>query len=254
MRARPRVLAFPNNRYWRARRGGRSPASRDRRSRSGCRCRWHELWPLRLVASGAGVGGNVSHLSAAIAGRATRTNKACEQEPAHELLRGDAVDGLPVSSFAASGMTPIPYITRHHARRTKVAGRRRAESRCARRQAPEEGGSRLSGRRLGLHFPRLSRAAADQPQIGRLAAQRGVRLLQHAVEAPARHEGETSQPISRWCSTNRKRRSAPRCIPTTRRTGPIRPTTCDRSSSSSARRCTPSTCRASNRTASRLTT
>jgi len=32
----------------------------------------------------------------------------------------------------------------------------------------EEGRSRLSGRRLVLHFPRLSRAAAAQPQVGRL--------------------------------------------------------------------------------------
>ena len=37
-------------------------------------------------------------------------------------------------------------------------------------------------------------------------------------------EDETP-PISRWCSTNRKKPSAPPCTPTTRRTGPIRPTT-----------------------------
>src|SRR5262249_46193802 len=52
----------------------------------------------------------------------------------------------------------------------------------------EKGRPRLPGRRLVLHFPRLSCAAAAQPQVRRTAAQCGARLLQHAVEAVARHE------------------------------------------------------------------
>ena len=52
----------------------------------------------------------------------------------------------------------------------------------------EKGRPRLPGRRLGLHLPRLSRAAAAQPQVGRAAGQCRARLLQHAVEAAARHE------------------------------------------------------------------
>ena len=79
------------------------------------------------------------------------------------------------------------YITGHHARRTKNAAEA-GQSRQAAGQAVEERRPRLPGRRLRLHFPRLSRAAADQPQVGRPAAQCRVRLLQHAVEASARHE------------------------------------------------------------------
>ena len=54
-------------------------------------------------------------------------------------------------------------------------------------QGLRQGRPRLPGRRLLLHFPRLSRAAAAQPQIRRAAGQRRARLLQHAVEAAARH-------------------------------------------------------------------
>ncbi len=56
------------------------------------------------------------------------------------------------------------------------------------RAAAEEGRPSLPGRRLRLHFPRLSRAAAADPQIGRPAGQCRARLLQHAVEAPGRDE------------------------------------------------------------------
>ncbi len=64
-----------------------------------------------------------------------------------------------------------------------------------RRQSPEEGRSRLSGRRFRLYFPRLSRAAAAQSQIRRLAGQRRAGLLQHAVEAVARHAaGQPADP------------------------------------------------------------
>src|SRR5580698_5209694 len=86
-------------------------------------------------------------------------------------------------------MTENPYIIRHHASRTKSTAKA-AEA----RQAVEEGRPSLPGRRLRLHFPRLSRAAADQPQVGRAAAQCRVRLLQHAVEAVARDEGRSADP------------------------------------------------------------
>ena len=54
-------------------------------------------------------------------------------------------------------------------------------------KAPAQGRPCLSGRRFLLYFPRLSRAAAAEPQIRRAAGQCRARLLQHAVEAAARH-------------------------------------------------------------------
>ena len=51
------------------------------------------------------------------------------------------------------------------------------------------GGAALHRRRLGLHLPRLPRAAAADPQDRRAAGRGGLRLLQHAVEADGRHEG-----------------------------------------------------------------
>ena len=54
-------------------------------------------------------------------------------------------------------------------------------------KAARQGRPRLSGRRFLLHFPRLSRAAAAEPQVRRAAGQCRARLLQHAVEAAARH-------------------------------------------------------------------
>ena len=63
--------------------------------------------------------------------------------------------------------------------------------------ALKKGRPRLSGRRLGLHLPRLSRAAAAQPQIGRPAGQCRARFLQHAVEAAARHEAGGQADASR---------------------------------------------------------
>src|ERR1044072_770310 len=59
-------------------------------------------------------------------------------------------------------------------------------------ERPQEGGSSLSGRWLGLSVPRLSRLAAFDPQVGRPAGRRGVRLLQHAVEAAGGYEGRRS--------------------------------------------------------------
>src|SRR5580700_1045971 len=87
------------------------------------------------------------------------------------------------ASSAASEIIADPYISGDHARSTKISTEAANGG-----QAVEERRPRLPGRRLRLHFSRLSRAAADQPQIRRLAAPRRVRLLQHAVEAPARHE------------------------------------------------------------------
>ena len=87
-----------------------------------------------------------------------------------------------------------------------------------RRASAQERRPRLSGGRLVLHFPRLSRAAAAHPQVRRAAGQCRARLLQHAVEAAARHEAGGAADASRpWCSTSRKRPSAPKCIPNTRR-------------------------------------
>ena len=87
-----------------------------------------------------------------------------------------------------------PLYTGHHARSTKSPAQ--SGKTATFRQAVAERRPRLPGRRLGLHFPRLSRAAADQPQIRRAAAQCRIRLLQHAVEASARHEagGEAHAP------------------------------------------------------------
>ena len=79
--------------------------------------------------------------------------------------------------------------------RGKVRGGRQIRSR---HRFPEKGRPRLPGRRLGLHLPRLSRAAAADPQVRRAADQRGARLLQHAVEAAARHEaGGAADPSRR---------------------------------------------------------
>ena len=59
-------------------------------------------------------------------------------------------------------------------------------------ERPEKGRPSLSDRRLGLSVPRLSRPAAADPQVRRPARRRGVRLLQHAVEAAGGHEGRRS--------------------------------------------------------------
>ena len=77
-------------------------------------------------------------------------------------------------------------LSRRHARTSQAC----RQNICAvrRRARPEKGRPRLPGRRLRLHFPRLSRAAAAHPQVGRAAGQCRARLLQHAVEAAARHE------------------------------------------------------------------
>ncbi len=69
-----------------------------------------------------------------------------------------------------------------------------------------------------------------------------------------RHEARRSRPIWRWCSTSRRRPSAPKSIPTTRRTGRTRRRISFRSSRWSARRCMPSTSLAWSRPATRPTT
>ena len=63
------------------------------------------------------------------------------------------------------------------------------------RQSPRQGRPCFSGRRFLLYFPRLSRAAAAESQVRRIAGQRGARLLQYAVEAAARHAtGQSAYP------------------------------------------------------------
>ena len=66
-----------------------------------------------------------------------------------------------------------------------------------RRRLAQKGRPRLPGRRLGLHLPRLPRAAAADPQVRRPADQRRARLLQHAVEAAQRDEAGGAADASR---------------------------------------------------------
>ena len=75
----------------------------------------------------------------------------------------------------------------------KSSPKSRPQARC--RQSPAKGRPCLSGRRFLLYFPRLSRAAAAEPQVRRAAGQCRARLLQHAVEAVARHAaGQPADP------------------------------------------------------------
>ena len=121
--------------------------------------------------------------------------------------------------------------------------------------ATEKGRPRLPGRRLVLHFPRLSRAAAADPQVGRAAGQRGARLLQHAVEAFARHEAGGAADPSRG-GVRQVGEHVPHRVLSRLQGAPARSARrlASRNSRSSARRCTPSTSRASSRAASRPTT
>src|SRR6516162_9556302 len=86
-------------------------------------------------------------------------------------------------------MTSNSYINVHHAHSTKSPAESGQTGKAADPgPAVEKRRSPLPGRRLVLHFSRLSCAAADQPQVGRLTAQCRLRLLQYAVEAPAGYE------------------------------------------------------------------
>ena len=120
-----------------------------------------------------------------------------------------------------------------------------AKSTGSRRPGPaaEERRPRLPGRRLLLHFPRLSRAAAAQPQVGRAAGQCRARLLQHAVEADARHEAGGAADPSRG-RVRQVGEDVPHRDVSGLQGAPAgsarRPAS--RSSRSSARRCAPSTC------------
>ncbi len=116
------------------------------------------------------------------------------------------------SSSPADGARGNPYIHRIMAiPETKFPGRR--ESGRARRP-------RLSDRRLGLHLPRLSRAAAAHPPLGRAAGGRRARLLRHAVEAVARDRRARPADAYRGdLRLFRARPSATICSTTTRRTG-----------------------------------
>ena len=90
----------------------------------------------------------------------------------------------PVRALIQARRRPTFGPCQHPPNRQRRKARR---SRACRQPAPSAEGRRprLPGRRLGLHLPRLSRAAAAHPQVGRAADQRRARLLQHAVEAAA---------------------------------------------------------------------
>ena len=109
---------------------------------------------------------------------------------------------------------------------------RKVRRACRTRVAPgEEGRPRLSGGRLVLHLPRLSRAAAAEPQVGRPAGQCRARLLQHAVEAAARHEAGGQADASRGHLRQVRAHVPQQALRrTTRRTGPTRRPTSFRSS------------------------
>ena len=143
-----------------------------------------------------------ARLGAAPAGADRRS---CSRRNSHELLPRQGRDArgtfsVPSETSSRCGharcqiQCPSPHSD--HASQTQIACRqargRKARGRQIRRQDlpgrrfPQKGRPRLPGRRLGLHFPRLPRAAAAHPQVGRPADQRRARLLQHAVEAAQR--------------------------------------------------------------------
>ena len=100
-----------------------------------------------------------------------------------------------------------------------AAARARAQARARRHRSRERAPPRLPGRRLGLHLPGLSRAAAADAGR-RHAGRRGAGLLQHAAEAAA---GAPTPITSRWCSTPPTRASATASTTSTRRTAPTPP-------------------------------
>ena len=79
-------------------------------------------------------------------------------------------------------------------RKKPRALRRRLLGAAGRAGAGHQGQPRLSDRRLGLHLPRLPRAAAADAAVGRPARGRGARLLRHAVEAAAGARKRSSGP------------------------------------------------------------
>ena len=99
------------------------------------------------------------------------------------VAKFSVADG-PHSGHASQTQISCRQARGRKARRRQIGGRQD----LPRRRVAQKGRPRLPGRRLGLHLPRLSRAAAAHPQVGRAADQRRARLLQHAVEAAERHE------------------------------------------------------------------
>src|SRR3981081_1331250 len=65
-------------------------------------------WPLRSVAMGAGVGGNVSHLSAASAGRAARTGRGGNRNGRMNFSLGPPVE------IEAGDFGPLDPAPSHH--------------------------------------------------------------------------------------------------------------------------------------------
>jgi hypothetical protein len=84
-----------------------------------------------------------------------------------------------------------------HDRHARARFRRSPADRGGSRPSPDPGRPRrtaVPGRRLGLSVPRLSRPAAADPQERRPAGRRRPGLLQHVVEADARHAGRRAHP------------------------------------------------------------
>ncbi len=107
-----------------------------------------------------------------------------------------ARSGALIKQRLTAHIRAMPAACKIHVRKSR-AGTRGA-IRQPHRPSAEERRPCLPGRRLGLHLPRLSRAAAADPQVGRVADQRRARLLQHAVEAAQRHEaGREADPSRR---------------------------------------------------------
>ena len=118
---------------------------------------------------------------------------------------------MPVPEPEIIEVTTTPHRLRRQRRRRRAPaglaadrpgeglGRVRLLRPALRAEARHRGGGPLSAlrtrlppapdRRLGLHLPRLPRAAAPDPQVRRPAGRRGRRLLQHGLEDAARDQG-----------------------------------------------------------------
>ena len=101
---------------------------------------------------------------------------------------------------AAGGLTAprAAPIVRRHTRTARILNERSekqsqeghdVDRARGRGDAHRQGQPRLPRRRLGLHLPRLPRAAAADAAVGRAAGRCRARVLRHAVEALARDEG-----------------------------------------------------------------
>ena len=101
------------------------------------------------------------------------------------LDRPSAVDEARVSSMSPLHAALQSLYSSHHGN---------PKEQQPRREAGRKGRPRLSDRRVGLHFPRLSRAAAAHAPLRRAAGRRRARLLRHVVEAVARDAASSTPP------------------------------------------------------------